>query len=165
MEIYTIGYEGTTFDEWLEHLLSNDITCLVDIREIPVSRKRGFSKTKLRDALDSRGIKYVHYKSLGSPSEIRIQLHQDKDYISFFEKYNIYLEDKDDELIEISELAKKERICLLCFEQNHHRCHRDSVAKRLLSLMPKGAEIVNIDCRERVEGNTSFHYRKNLSHA
>ncbi|WAH38574.1 DUF488 domain-containing protein [Alicyclobacillus dauci] len=158
MKIYTIGYEGSNFDEWFQILIEHQITCVVDIREIPVSRKRGFSKTKLRDALECAGIKYVHYRSLGSPSDIRKQLHRDGDYITFFEKFDAYLDEQQDELEEIVGLAQSERICLLCFEQNHRRCHRHSVAQRLSSLMPKGAEIVNVDCGKRLAQNINLNY-------
>jgi uncharacterized protein (DUF488 family) len=45
--LFTIGYEGRNIDEFVKILQHSHIRRVVDIREIPLSRKRGFSKTKL----------------------------------------------------------------------------------------------------------------------
>ncbi len=165
MEIYTIGYEGASIDVWLKVLSTRNITCLVDIRERPISRKKGFSKTKLMQSVEALGIKYIHIKELGSPSDIRTQLHKEGDYITFFERYEQHLDHQIKAINELSELAQEETICLLCFEQNHARCHRNSVAKRLKSLIPKEAKIINVDCSERVAREEHFDYGKNLPYA
>ena len=41
---------------------------LVDVREIPLSRKNGFAKNALKKALDNNGIIYKHLPELGSPN-------------------------------------------------------------------------------------------------
>ena len=45
--------------------LNQDVTILCDVRKIPISRKFGFSKHKLKHILDTVGIKYVHLPDLG----------------------------------------------------------------------------------------------------
>jgi hypothetical protein len=52
-------------------LLSAGVERLVDVRELPLSRRRGFSKTALSDALRAAGIDYVHVKALGTPKPNR----------------------------------------------------------------------------------------------
>ena len=42
--IFTIGYEKSTIDDFVSRLADADIDVLVDVRELPLSRKRGFSK-------------------------------------------------------------------------------------------------------------------------
>lgn len=44
-ELLTIGYEGRKIDEFIERLKEFNISRLIDVREIPFSRKPGFSKT------------------------------------------------------------------------------------------------------------------------
>ena len=70
-KLYTIGYEGRDIDEFVSLLKDNRITRLIDVREIPFSRKKGFSKSRLNERLQNENIDYVHIKALGSPSEIR----------------------------------------------------------------------------------------------
>ena len=83
-ELLTIGYEGRAIDEFIARLKQFNISRLIDVREIPLSRKPGFSKTSLRERLEDEKIEYVHIKALGSPSPIRNKLKTDWDYDYFF---------------------------------------------------------------------------------
>jgi uncharacterized protein (DUF488 family) len=65
--IATVGYESETIDEFIARLAALKIEQVLDIRELPLSRKRGFSKNGLAAALASVGIAYVHMKPLGDP--------------------------------------------------------------------------------------------------
>ena len=42
--LFTIGYEGVSLDDFLATLENTAIDVLLDIREFPVSRRKGFSK-------------------------------------------------------------------------------------------------------------------------
>ena len=48
VELLTIGYEGVKIEEFLDTLLEAEVTVLLDIRELPLSRKKGFSKNLYR---------------------------------------------------------------------------------------------------------------------
>jgi uncharacterized protein (DUF488 family) len=144
MDIFTIGYEGETIEQWIERLSNADITVLIDIREKAISRKKGFSKTALKEHLEKNNIKYIHYRNLGSPSEIRKQLMEDNDYITFFDEYDKYLLEQEDSLKEIVDIFKDGRPCLMCFEKNHRQCHRNSVAKRLEEIYPKKVRVMHL---------------------
>lgn len=65
--IYTIGYEGRAIDEFIAMLAAEQIERVIDVRDLPLSRRRGFSKTPLGEALRGAGIEYVHMKSAGNP--------------------------------------------------------------------------------------------------
>jgi hypothetical protein len=52
-------------------LVDTGVERLVDVRELPLSRRRGFSKTALGDALRHAGIEYVHVRALGNPKPNR----------------------------------------------------------------------------------------------
>jgi uncharacterized protein (DUF488 family) len=42
--LYTIGYEGTDIDRFVATLKAVGVQLLADVRALPLSRKRGFSK-------------------------------------------------------------------------------------------------------------------------
>ena len=46
---FTIGYEGSSFEGYLNRLIKNNVKTLVDVRHNPLSRKFGFSKKTLSD--------------------------------------------------------------------------------------------------------------------
>src|SRR4029078_4443476 len=71
MRIFTIGYEGTTMDEFLAALKAAGVERLIDVRALPLSRRPAFAKSPLRAALEEAGIEYVHLKALGTPAEGR----------------------------------------------------------------------------------------------
>ena len=54
-EVLTIGYEGWDIEEFVDRLKQFHISRLIDVREIPLSRKPGFSKTSLRERLEIIG--------------------------------------------------------------------------------------------------------------
>ena len=68
MELFTVGYQGRTLPQFVKLLREQDITLLVDVRERPVSRKRGFSALPLSEALRKVGIGYESDRQLGNPT-------------------------------------------------------------------------------------------------
>jgi len=58
--------------------------CVLDVRENPFSRKPGFSKRPLSQALEANGIRYVHLKELGTPHPLRDAVKAGGDYGVFF---------------------------------------------------------------------------------
>src|SRR5665648_290504 len=71
MNLFTIGYEGRTADELPGSVAASGITTVVDVRDLPLSRKRGFSKTALASLLAGSGVGYVHERRLGNPTPLR----------------------------------------------------------------------------------------------
>ena len=68
---FTAGYEQSEPEEFLRRLQENGIEVIVDVRDMPLSRKRGFSKNQLQALLGEVDIEYLHVKPLGAPKEIR----------------------------------------------------------------------------------------------
>ena len=56
MKLFTIGYEATTMGEFLDALKSAGVERVIDVRAVANSRRPGFSKTPLRNALAEVGI-------------------------------------------------------------------------------------------------------------
>jgi uncharacterized protein YeaO (DUF488 family) len=131
--IYTIGYEGMSIEQFIKKLKDTNIQQLIDVREIALSRKNGFSKGILEIELKKVGIRYRHYPSLGSPKDIRHQLHQDLDYKKFFEEYKEHVKDKDvqESIKDVEGLSSIRKTVLLCFEKDFKTCHRSIIAEQL----------------------------------
>ncbi len=130
----TIGYEGRTLDDLAETLVRNGVARVVDVRQLPLSRKRGFSKSSLAEFLAGRGIAYVGARDLGTPVAMRRQYKATGDFDALAREYNAYLTTVDDSVEVLYQMAVEEPCCLLCFERDAATCHRsvlaDAVARR-----------------------------------
>lgn len=128
--LYTIGYEGASVDAFLATLKRAGVDTLLDVREIPLSRRKGFSKTALRTAIEAAGIEYRHERSLGSPKPIRQRLHDDGDYDRFFESFGLYLKHQQP-LLQALATTLRGGVALMCYERDPATCHRSIVARQL----------------------------------
>jgi uncharacterized protein (DUF488 family) len=130
----TIGYEGVSLEAFLATLKAAGVTHLLDIRELPISRRKGFSKTPLSQALAGAGIRYQHERALGAPKQVRHRLRADGDLKRYFADFREYLATQDSVLQQLSKTLTG-CVALLCFERNPAECHRSVVvaalAKRL----------------------------------
>ncbi len=130
--LFTVGYEGSSFEAYINKLIKNDIRLLCDVRKNPLSRKFGFSKGRLSNALPKIGIAYVHIPELGIISQKRQNLNGDIDYINLFKEYRLTLPSREPALLElVSLLEQYQRIALTCFEKDHISCHRHCVSDHL----------------------------------
>jgi len=130
--IYTIGYEGRTISNLIDILQKHGIQLLVDVRELPLSRKNGFSKTALREHLNKAGIEYISIRELGTPKEIRHDL-KDKaiSWQKFKELYIEYLNKHMDAVKRLEDLAKSKPTAIMCYEKDWRICHRSIIAEYL----------------------------------
>lgn len=130
----TIGYEGMQLTEFLGILREHGVQYLVDVRELPISRKQGFAKSALKSALDRFGIGYGHFRVLGSPTLLRHQVRKDRDYNSFFRGMHNHLSHPlaSRALDDVIEFARERSTCLMCFCADWERCHRRCVVEAIL---------------------------------
>lgn len=129
-ELYTIGYEGSTQAALLQTLVYHDIQTLLDIRQLPQSRKPGLSKTALGLAAAEYGVQYTHIRALGTPRDIRYQRKIDHDEAAFRAGFLAYLATQEPALEMLVERAGRGLCCLLCYEADVQQCHRLLVAER-----------------------------------
>jgi uncharacterized protein (DUF488 family) len=129
----TIGYEGRTLEGFLNALIQDEVTVLCDVRQNPMSRKYGFSKSTLQKSCESVSILYEHLPELGIASENRQELKTQEDYAALFDAYTREtLPIQVNELTKImSWIEKGERVALTCYERLPEQCHRTCVAKEL----------------------------------
>lgn len=128
MKLFTVGYEGLGIDEFMSLLAENDIETIVDVREMPLSRKPGFSKKSLESALNLSGREYVHMVALGCPKQVRDKYREDGDWKRYTVGFLKHLALQDDAVGELAALAATSNCALLCFEADHNFCHRSMVA-------------------------------------
>ena len=143
-QLFTVGYEGTTIERFIARLRSNNINCIVDVREVPLSRKPGFSKTELARRLNRAHIQYVHLRELGSPKPLRENLKLTGDYSTFFKQMSQYLSGKKDAIETVYKYVINTTSCLMCFERLASECHRKVVAKKIRIRDGNGLQIKHI---------------------
>lgn len=142
--LFTMGYEGREIDEFIERLKQYGITCLIDVRDLPLSRKEGFSKSALQERLQRERIEYVHMKALGCPPPIRNQVKSDSDYEAFFKAYSRYLSENMDVIAGLRRYLSDGNVCLMCYERSHEECHRSIVASSIREYFGKRVQIKHI---------------------
>ena len=136
MELFTVGYEGRTLPQFVRLLKDNEIVRLVDVRERPASRKRGFSAMPLFDALRKEGITYESDRALGNPVEIR-DLWKNGSLAQGKARYRRMLRNGRRTRVELLLAhARVERVCILCYEGDPDVCHRGVIAEEAARLAP-----------------------------
>jgi uncharacterized protein (DUF488 family) len=131
--VFTIGYEGRIADGFIKDLVGSGVQILVDVREIPISRKPGFSKSALSELARKAGIEYLHIRALGSPRRSRRKLKESGDFEAFVREYADHLRDNGRHLVELLELiGTGRRTAIMCFERDHTQCHRSLLVGALL---------------------------------
>lgn len=123
--LVSVGYEGRTIDDFVSDLQRAGVQTVADVRLNAVSRKAGFSKTRLREALAAAGIGYRHMRSLGNAKENRQPFWDgrvDEGQRVFREA--LQAPDAEASLVELSELARDQVVAVLCFETDVDMCHR-----------------------------------------
>ena len=141
LKIFTIGYEGVTQGEFLAALQEAGVKRVIDVRALPLSRRPGFSKTPLKNALAEVGIDYVHLKALGTPPEGREAARKGRhDELKRIYAGQLELPEAIVAGAQMRELAAERSSALLCFERAPEGCHRSL----LLKVIASDAEVVDL---------------------
>jgi len=148
-KLLTIGYENENIQNFIYTLNYYKVDVLLDIRELPLSRKKGFSKKALATSLKAVGIVYHHEKMLGSPKLLRDKLRQDGNYNTFFRSFKIHLLGNR-QLLEYLAEQFSGTIALMCFEKDYRFCHRFLVAEALRDIT--GIEVQHIGVMKMLRG-------------
>lgn len=160
--IYTIGYAGKEWKDFLKVLKDNEVDLLLDVRESGESRyKPEFSENVLKRSLEEQGIEYERKPELGVPFEVR------QPYIDGFLGWECFkqwytwsirgrrMEGKVKDLLpELVELLKSKKSCLMCEEAypkpkalQSHYCHRDILADMIIGYEDKDRPLLKFEKR------------------
>jgi len=132
-DIFTIGYGGYEIDQFVEALQDLGVERLIDVRELPISRKQGFAKSALRDSLKEAGIEYTHFRVLGSPKHLRHKLRETRNYDEFFAgvRGHLGLPEAAEAIRSVIDLASTTTCCMMCYCPFWQKCHRSSVVQAI----------------------------------
>lgn len=148
--ILTIGHSTRPIADFLHLLEAHQVTCLVDVRTVPRSRHNPqFSREHLPASLHAAGISYLHRPELGGLRRPKPGSPNAGWRNLSFRGYADYMQTPEfnaavDDLIE---LAKQDRLALMCAEAVPWRCHRSLVADALLV---RGVETADISSATRL---------------
>jgi uncharacterized protein (DUF488 family) len=126
--LWSAGYEGRDIDSFVAALLSAQIDTVADVRLTPVSRKPGFSKKRLGEALGRAGVEYLHLRGLGNPRENRAPFREGRvaEGQARFRAL-LHTEAAQGDLTVLAERGSTSRVVVLCFERDEEHCHRKVV--------------------------------------
>jgi len=149
--LYTLGYEGMTIEGFIARLKDAEVETVFDVRDMPLSHKRGFSKNGLAAALGHAGIGYEHWRSVGAPKELRHRYRADHNWNAYAAGFRAHLATRRDAVRDLAREATERKICLVCYEADADLCHRSMVAEAARKVVP--LDIVHL--RAHTEGDVS----------
>ena len=139
--IFTIGYEGATMGEFLDALRAAGVARVIDVRAVANSRRPGFSKTPLRNALAEAGIDYVHLRALGTPAAGREAARKGRQAeLERIYSGQLELPEAIAEGAQMLHLASEMPSALLCYERDAGGCHRTLLVKAIAG----DAEVIDL---------------------
>ena len=137
--LFTIGYQGSSAEAFVEALVNARVDGLVDVREAPWSRRPEFTRRALDQRLAAAGIGYRHERTLGAPQALRDRLRAGGDRAEFESGYLAHLAGQEEALAGLAREVPG-RAALMCCEAEPSECHRRLVAealRRLTGLAPR----------------------------
>ncbi|RLI45949.1 DUF488 domain-containing protein [Candidatus Bathyarchaeota archaeon] len=117
--LWTIGHSNRSVEKFLKLLKEHNVRILVDIRRFPTSKVEHFKREEMEQWLPEHGVEYVWFgKELGGYRR---------------GGYQAYLKTKTfrEGIERLLQLARKERVCIMCMEKNPKYCHRRFVSAYL----------------------------------
>lgn len=127
--LFTIGYEGATQPGLIAALREAGVELVIDVRAIAASRRPGFSKRLLAGGLEAAGIRYEHFKDLGTPKAGREAARRGNvPEMRRIMAGQLATPEAQRALAGAIAAAGEAKACLLCLERRHEDCHRALVA-------------------------------------
>lgn len=147
LRLYSVGYQGRTLAELVRLLARSGVDLVIDVRELPWSRKPGLSRRGLETGLAKVGITYMHARFAGNPRELRITA---KSYEEILRRYEGYLSRHPEIILELDSIfeawkSRRGAICLLCYERHPADCHRSILLHHWRQAMEDCSPVVHLD--------------------
>jgi len=154
--VYTIGHSNLPVNKLIQLLISENIKILVDVRSSPFSKYNPqFNQEQLRRAVQKAGLEYFYagesmggrpddptcYKNGQIPDGRANYLH-----LVNYQKV-MKTESFKEGISHLLELAKADRVVVMCSEEDPKKCHRHHLIGKYL--VKQGIEVLHI----RAEGD------------
>lgn len=130
----TIGHSTRSLEELIALLKAHAVTLVVDVRTVPRSRHNPqFNQDELPGSFTKAGLGYVHMPGLGGLRHAKADSLNTAWRNASFRGYADYMQTPEFEkqIGLLVELAKKNRIALMCAEAVPWRCHRSLIGDAL----------------------------------
>jgi len=132
--ILTIGHSTHPLETFIQLLQAHEVTLVADVRTIPRSRHNPqFNRESLPQQLKLAGLGYVHLPGLGGLRHPRVDSPNRGWRNASFRGYADYMQTPEfaGNLEALIQLARKDRLALMCAEAVPWRCHRSLIADAL----------------------------------
>jgi uncharacterized protein (DUF488 family) len=149
--VMTIGHSTRPIADFIHLLKAHDVERLVDVRTIPRSRHNPqFNRGQLSPSLHSARLHYRYMPGLGGFRHARRDSVNTGWHNSSFRGFADYMLTPEfrKNLNDLIDLAKRERIAVMCAEAVPWRCHRSLIADALLA---RGIEVREITSATRAQ--------------
>jgi len=151
MIILTVGHSTRTLAEFIAMLRAHAVTAVVDVRTVPRSRHNPqFNKDSLSDSLSKAGLGYIHMPGLGGLRHAKSDSPNGGWRNASFRGYADYMQtpEFEESLDRLIELAKKDRIAIMCAEAVPWRCHRSLIGDALTVRGIRTEDIMSLTRRQ-----------------
>jgi len=143
--IGSIGYERYRSVEDFARLLAGaGVERLVDVRELPISRRRGFAKSALAAALAVESIEYLHLRCMGNPKKFRDLYKSGKVAEGRAGYEHLLAHERTEELRELAVTIQEKRSALMCVEAEEDVCHRQVIFEALREQLDLDLDVAQI---------------------
>ena len=145
--VLTLGHSTRSIDAFVELLVAHSVTQLVDVRTVPRSRHNPqFDTETLAGSLAGVNVGYAHAPGLGGFRRPMPDSPNTGWRNRSFQGYADYMQTADfaENLASLIELARHDRVALMCAEAVPWRCHRSLIADALLVRRVGVCEIVSV---------------------
>ena len=144
--VFTIGHSTRAIESFIRLLKAHGVQRVIDVRTIPRSRHNPqFNRDQLSPALHRARIHYRHMPGLGGLRRARRHSTNMAWQNASFRGYADYMQTPafKRDLSRCIELARLERVVLMCAEAVPWRCHRSLIADALVARGIAAAEITS----------------------
>ncbi|MBC7604652.1 MAG: DUF488 domain-containing protein [Ramlibacter sp.] len=147
-KVLTVGHSTRPIEVFVALLRSHGVTRLIDVRTVPRSRHNPqYNRDVLPLPLAAVNIGYAHASGLGGFRPTRPDSPNAGWRNLSFRGYADYMQTTDFavDLASVIELARNDRVALMCAEAVPWRCHRSLIADALLVHGVAVCEIVSLE--------------------
>ncbi|MGD8698611.1 MAG: DUF488 domain-containing protein [Gemmatimonadales bacterium] len=151
--MFTIGHSTREIGEFVDLLREFGVTCLVDVRRFPSSKRYPhFAASPLAAALAEAGFDYVHEPDLGGYRKGRADSPNTAWRSGSFRAYADYMEAPEfrEALERLMERAGERVTAIMCAEATPWRCHRQLISDVLVA---RGWDVIHILGTGRAEAH------------
>lgn len=145
-QVFTLGYQQRSIEEYVAELKGAAVDLVVDVRETAWSHKPGFSKARLSEALAAAGIGYVHLKFAGNPKELRRAASSHAQCLADYDRHIQATPDVVQRFADYLQGWAEDGVspCLLCYERHPEDCHRTVLLNRVLQLLDRPVKVEHL---------------------